>query len=154
MTIRTNVMSKKGRLTPTAMALYLNAAILAAILVTIISRDDAPGLIPAAWAQNQAPIAGGAGFFVMPAQFSDNAWGCYLLDVDTQTLCAYQWFLGEKQLRLVAARNFRYDRRLANFNTDHPSPAEVQQLVEKEQADDRVLNSNETPVSPEEQKPE
>lgn len=154
MAIRTNVMRKKARLTPTAIALYLNAALLAAILVSIVSRDESPGFMPAAWAQNQPPIAGGAGFFVMPAQFSDSTWGCYLLDVDTQTLCAYQWFLGEKQLRLVAARNFRYDRRLGNFNTDHPSPQEVQQLVEKEQAGDRVLNSNETPVSPEEEKPE
>jgi len=143
------MMNPKTRLTPTAIALYLNAALLAAILVALLARNDSPGLLPAAFAQNQPPIAGGAGFFVMPAQFAEKIWGCYLLDVDTQTLCAYQYFQGEKQLRLVAARNFRYDRRLANFNTDNPTPQEVRELVEKEQADERVLNSNDAPVSPE-----
>ena len=46
-----------------------------------------------------------------------------------------------RQLRLVAARNFRYDRRLGNFNTPSPSPAEVKNLVEKEQAEIHVLES-------------
>jgi len=142
---------RSRRLTPTAIALYLNAALLAAILLVMMGRNGIPDVLPAAMAQNQPPIAGGAGFFVMPAQFAEKIWGCYLLDVDTQTLCAYQYFQGEKQLRLVAARNFRSDRRLSNFNTDNPTPEEVAELVAKEQAADRVLNSNNeaAPESPE-----
>src|SRR5438477_543231 len=78
-----------------------------------------PMLMPQAFGQasGQMPaIAGGAGLFVTPAQFSTNTWGCYVMDVDQQTLCAYQYFPGERKLRLVAARNFRYDRRLGQFN--------------------------------------
>ena len=37
----------------------------------------------------QPAIAGGAGVFIAPAQFSSNIWGVYLLDVDQQTICAY-----------------------------------------------------------------
>jgi hypothetical protein len=90
----------------------------------------------------------------MPAQFFTSMWGCYVMDVDAQTLCAYQYFPAEKELRLVAARNFRYDRQLGKFNTEKPSPAEVKALVEKEKASDRVNNPDApTPPSPEAPKP-
>ena len=130
---------------PLLIALYLNAALLGAVLIALITRSDGVTLVAPAMAQAQAPatpaIAGGAGLFVVPAQFSTNTWGCYLMDVDSQSLVAYQYFPGEKQLRLVAARNFRYDRRLGNFNTPSPSPAEVKDLVEKEQANNRVTQT-------------
>jgi hypothetical protein len=84
----------------------------------------------------------------MPGQLSNNTWGCYLLDVDTQTLVAYQFYPGEKQLRLVAARNFKYDRKLSNFNTT-PVPQEVADLVKKEQQINRVVGANVPPTSPE-----
>ncbi len=122
------------RTTPLTVALYLNAALLAGILLTMGSRSSIPQILPVAAGQIQPPIAGGAGVFIMPAQFSTNLWGCYLMDVDAQTLCAYQYQPGEHQLRLMAARNFRWDRHLGNYNTANPSPAEVKDLVEKEQA--------------------
>ncbi len=125
-----------------AIALYINAALLFALVVILLSRDGSPRFMPAAFAQEQPPIAGGGGVFVMPAQFSVNTWGCYLLDIDAQTLCVYQFYPGDKQLRLLSARNFRFDRRLNNFNT-FPMPREVEELLEKERADARVLAPNE-----------
>src|SRR4051812_17505185 len=89
-------------------ALYLNATLLAAIVVLLLTRSTGAGLptvvlgstaMAQATPPQQAPIAGGAGVFVMPAQFAEKAWGCYLLDVDQQTICAYQYYPGEKQLR-------------------------------------------------------
>jgi hypothetical protein len=120
-------------------ALWINAALLVGVIVALLARDGArfPAFLPAAHAQPQQPIAGGAGLFLMPAQFSSNTWGCYVMDVDTQTLVAYQFLPGEKQLRLIAARNFRHDRRLSNFNTT-PPPDEVRDLLEKEQQTNRV----------------
>jgi hypothetical protein len=88
------------------------------------------------------PIAGGGGLFLMPAQFAVNQWGCYIMDIDRQTICAYQYYPAEHNLRLVAARNFTYDRMLKNFNTgSNPgemAPSEVRKIVEKEQQDERV----------------
>jgi hypothetical protein len=130
-------MSDSSRRNPLTLALYVNAALLAAILLVLMSRDSSPTLLAPAMGQQQPAIAGGAGFFVVPAQFSTTTWGCYLMDVDQQNLCAYQYVPGERQLRLVAARNFRYDRRLGNFNTGGPTPAEVKDLVEKEAAGTR-----------------
>jgi len=114
-------------------ALWANAALLAVIALLLVNRSSVPSFLPAAYAQNQPPIAGGAGVFVMPGQFRENVWGCYLLDVDSKTLCAYQYFPGEKKLRLAAARSYRSDVKLENFNTD-PSPNEIKALVDRQQA--------------------
>jgi hypothetical protein len=115
-------------------ALYLNAAALIAILLVLLGRSNTP-----AFAQNQLPIGGGAGVFIVPAQFSGTTFGCYLMDIDAQTLMAYQFIPNSTQLKLMAARNFRYDRRLGNYNT-LPVPMEIKQYVDQEQqAADRVL---------------
>jgi hypothetical protein len=131
-----------------ARALYVNAVLLGVLIVVLAMRDGSPRLIAPALGQ-QAPIGGGAGVFIVPGQFSVNTWGLYLIDVDAQTLCAYQYSPGEKELRLVAARNYRFDRRLGRFNTDKPSPEEVRDLVDREKQDERVKEQNNTPASPE-----
>ena len=51
-------------------ALWANAALITALAIVLLTRSDAPVLTPMAMAQTQLPIAGGAGLFVMPAQFS------------------------------------------------------------------------------------
>ncbi len=71
------------------------------------------------------------------------------MDIDAQTLCAYQFYPADKQLRLVASRYFRFDRRLHQFNTGTPSPDEVEQLVEREQDSARVKQQNNAPAQPE-----
>jgi hypothetical protein len=126
-------MHQSGRINPTTIALGAIALLLLCNLLTLLSRNDHPQFLPAAFAQRQQPIAGGAGLFVMPAQLSGNTWGCYLMDVDRGTLCVYQFIPGTRQLQFVAARNFVNDRRLMNFNTT-PSPAEIADLADKEAA--------------------
>jgi len=127
-------MTRLRQANPVAVALYVNAALLGGVLLVLLGRDSTLTLAPQAYAQQQPPIAGGAGLFIMPAQFSSNVWGLYLMDVDQQTICAYTVTGSPQQLRLIAARNFRNDRKLGNFNTATPSPSEVKDLVEKEQA--------------------
>jgi hypothetical protein len=154
-------MTESRRKNPLVYALYLNAALLAAILIVLISRGNGmPSVIPVAWGQdkpanlNPQPIAGGGGLFLMPAQFSPNTWGCYVMDIDTQTLCAYQFDGPGHSLHLMAARNFKNDRRLSNFNTQ-PAPNEVADWVKKEQEQLRGNAQNETaPASPETPKSE
>ena len=130
-------------------ALYFNALLLGGILLVLVTRDSGARVLPAAFAaEGPAPIAGGGGIFMMPGQFSVNTWGVYVMDIDQQTLCAYQFYPGDKQLRLVAARNFRYDRRLGNFNTT-PAPQEIKELLEKELHAGRVTDQNAAPAQPE-----
>lgn len=128
-------MGRSRRNRPLIVALYINAALMAAVLVTMLARGNLPAILPAAYgAFSPQPIAGGANLYLMPAQFNANTWGCYILDIDAQTLCAYRYKPGKNDgadLELVAARRITYDRRLTNFNSDHPSWLEVKQWVEQ-----------------------
>jgi len=121
---------------PLLIALYVNAAIMLAILAALLARGGAPTFLSAASAAplSPLPIAGGGSLYLMPAQFSTNSWGCYVLDIDTQALCAYRYRPTNDgaDLQLVAARKISYDRKLTNFNTGKPSPKEVKQMVEQE----------------------
>ena len=133
-------------------ALYVNAALLLAILVALLSGARMPSIGSAAYAEPLAPqpIAGGGGIYLMPAQFSGNSWGCYVMDVEAQTLCAYEFKPGgQGKLRLVSARSFRHDRRLQRFNIDGPSPEEVAKLVEMEQNARRGNPQNDAEQDPE-----
>lgn len=115
-------------------ALYVNAALLLAVLVALLARGNGPTFVPAAYgALSPQPIAGGGSLYLMPAQFSPNTWGCYILDIDTQTLCAYRYRPTNdgSDLQLVAARKVTYDRRLTKFNSEKPSPDEVKQWIEQ-----------------------
>jgi hypothetical protein len=116
-------------------ALYANVALLAAILVALLSRGAGFGSAAMA-ASTPLPIAGNGSLFVIPGQLTPNAWGCYLMDVDSQTLCTY-WYNGN-QLKLVAARSIRHDHELGNFNT-LPDPQEVERLVKIEHGKLRVI---------------
>src|SRR5262245_1538984 len=63
------VMDQPNRNRRLTIALYVNAALLGAILVALLARGGPPSMLPAAYAQNQLPIGGGAGVFLVPAQF-------------------------------------------------------------------------------------
>ena len=119
---------------PLKFALYANAAAVALVGLALWSKNGTPSLLSAALAQQTPqPIAGGAGLFLMPGQLAQNAWGCYVMDVDRQTLMVYQYQPGERWLKLTAARDFTYDRRLRSFNTD-PQPTDIKKMVEAAEA--------------------
>ena len=134
---------------PVLFALYLNAALLAGLLVAMLARGSgrSPFDSMAFGQPAPQPIAGGAGFYLMPAQFDRDHWGCYVMDVDAQTLIAYQYDNtgpgGQRNLRLVAARSFQYDRQLRSYNT-LPKPDEVQQLINI----DREGTTSDAPTNP------
>lgn len=128
-------MRRPRRHRPVVYALYANAALLGAILIVLLKGSGSATFLPSAYGAplSPQPIAGGANLYIMPAQFSPQTWGCYVLDIDAQTLCAYRYFPSATgdALRLVAARKIAYDRRLTNFNSDNPSWNVVRQWVEQ-----------------------
>jgi hypothetical protein len=127
-------MKRPRRRNPVATALYLNAGLLGAVLVALLARGGGFGLTSTANAapQPNPPAIGVVGnLALMPAQFSSNTWGCYVLDADKRTLCAYQYLPGMNQLRMVAARNFAQDLDLKNWNTG-PDLRDILRLTELE----------------------
>jgi hypothetical protein len=109
-------------------ALYANAALLLAILLAVVGRGPSSSFLPMASGANAPqPIAGNGNLYIMPAQLLNNVWGCYLLDVENQTLCTYSF--NGNQLLLKCARNIRYDHQLESYNTG-PDPEEIRKLIE------------------------
>ena len=133
---------------PVVAALSVNAALLLLILLSVILKDYKGLGTSAAYGQimngNLAP-GSSASLSVMPCQLSQNTWGCYMVDNYNQTLCVYQYLPGQ-DLRLLAARDIQYDRRLASFNTS-PAPKEIRALVER--ADEAPRSASTTNRSPE-----
>ena len=119
-------------------ALYVNAALIAAGVVALVSRDGSGSisLLPAAHAADGPAIGGGGNLYLIPGQFSERTYGCYVMDTDAQTLCVYRFDGAATTLKLIAARNFRHDRRLGHLNTT-PDPKEVEVMVETERAGGR-----------------
>jgi len=101
--------------------------LLFAILITLVARGGSGSMLPSAGAAiAPQPIAGNGNLYLMPCQLLNNVWGCYVMDVENQTLCTYSY--NGNQLRLIAARSIRYDHQLENYNTT-PDPEEIRKLV-------------------------
>jgi hypothetical protein len=120
------------------LALYINAGLLAALVVTMLARDGrgSISLLPAAHGAEGPAMGGGGNLYLIPGQFSESTYGCYVMDTDAQTLCVYKFDGRATTLKLIAARNFRHDRRLGHLNT-LPDPKEVEVMVEAERAGGR-----------------
>jgi hypothetical protein len=138
-------------------ALYLNAALLAAVVVLLASRSGS--ILSAANAApiTPGPIAGGNGLYIMPAQFLSNIWGCYIMDAEKQTLSAYAFYgntgSGRPELRLIASRGISQDRQLTNFNTG-PDPEDIRKLVQLGQQPTKIIRPQVGPGVNEQDKPD
>lgn len=73
------------------------------------------------------------GMVVVPGQLSRESYGVYLVDPEQGKICVYEYQTAQKQLRLLAVRNFTYDLRLDSYNTQ-PLPKEMKQLAEQLEA--------------------
>lgn len=87
-------------------------------------------------------MLGARGIYMMPAQLGANAFGVYLMDIDSSTICVYRALPDTSRFKLMAARSFKNDRFLEDFNNDTPTPRDVQKLVQKQR--ERVQEENKT----------
>ena len=82
-------------------------------------------------AQQQSTTEGG--IIVVPIQLERDSYGLAMVDTKGQTLWIYE--LSRRgatydRLRLVAARSWRYDRLLQQYNTAEPKPDQVRALLQ------------------------
>lgn len=69
---------------------------------------------------------------VVPLDLGANGVGLALIDRRHHTICIYEYNTrrdAHERLALLAARSFRYDTRLEQFNTAEPLPSEVRDLL-------------------------
>jgi hypothetical protein len=65
-------------------------------------------------------------------QYPSDSFGLYLLDLDAGNIVVYKALPDNNRFHLMAARNFRNDRFLEDFNNDSPTPKEVQKLIQQQ----------------------
>ncbi|NNM87702.1 MAG: hypothetical protein HKL95_04195 [Phycisphaerae bacterium] len=76
-----------------------------------------------------APTASNHSTYVLPLRLGDKSWGLVLVDRRQRVFCVYRFLESASRLRLVAARDYRYDLRLHDYNNTAPTPAQVKAMV-------------------------
>ncbi len=92
-------------------------------------------LSPGAEAFAQPTTASGLrGVYSFSAELSKGVHGVYMVDVDTMTIWCYEYSKERGCLQLAAARSWKYDRYLENYNNCGVPPELVQKMVEDQRA--------------------
>lgn len=84
-------------------------------------------------AQASADLASGSAILAVPIQISRENQGIALIDTRNRTLWIYELFdrqTGFKQIRLMAARSWEYDRLLTEWNSAEPTPHQIRTVLE------------------------
>ena len=71
--------------------------------------------------------------FAFTGQLSSDSYGVFMVDVDAGTIWCYRYVSNKNLLKLVAARDWKYDRYLENFSTE-PSPEFIKEELEQQRA--------------------
>jgi hypothetical protein len=118
---------------------WVIAGALVVIAVTLLVRPAEQPLQGLAFGQ---PVtSGGArGIFAFSGQLSKGTYGVYMVDVDAMTTWVYEYLPQKGCLRLAAARTWRYDRYLEDYNVCGPPPDAVERMVE-DQREYRIQSS-------------
>ncbi|HEW79161.1 MAG TPA: hypothetical protein ENH34_04245 [Phycisphaerales bacterium] len=72
------------------------------------------------------------GILVIPVQIERDSYGLAMVDTAGQTIWIYEINSrgsAHNRLRLLAARSWRYDRLLQQYNTAEPKPEQVKMLL-------------------------
>ena len=106
-------------------------------------------------AQAQLQASTDGQILAVPIQIARDSYGLVMVDTAGQTLWIYEissYGPAHSRLKLLAARSWRYDRLLQQYNTAEPKPEQVKMLLEnlgqlqkeqnKEKQQDSDINEN------------
>ncbi len=83
-------------------------------------------------AQAQLQAGPQEGIVVVPVQIDRDSYGLAMVDTIGQTMWIYELNNrgpAHSRLRLVAARSWRYDKMLQQYNTAEPKPEQIKELL-------------------------
>ena len=78
------------------------------------------------------PISDGQ-IMAVPVRVGQGGFGLAMIDTFNQTMWVYEFNnrgAAHNRLRLLAARSYKYDRLLQQYNNSEPTPSSVKQLLE------------------------
>ena len=108
----------------------LPALIVPGVLIVLFIGSK---LDPPATAQAELQTGTDNGILVIPVQIGRESYGLAMVDTVGQTLWIYELNSrgpAHSRLNLLAARSWRYDRLLEQYNTAEPKPEQVKMLLE------------------------
>lgn len=123
---------------------YVIAGALIALVVMQAFRADGSRFSDAAYAQS-VNSGGSRGIFAFSGQLTKGEFGLFMVDVDAMTIWAYEYQPQKSCLRLAAARTWRYDRYLENYNSCDLPPDAIEQMIEVQRQDRLQKNESEMP---------
>lgn len=105
------------------------------------------------------PLLGARGIYMAPAQLGPTTYGLYLMDVDAGTICVYKALPDTSRFRLMAARSFKNDRYLEDYDNEGILPRDVQKVISNQRQRQSLESQNGVPtvdqsVKPDENKPD
>ena len=89
---------------------------------------------PEADAAVELTSAGLDNIIVVPVQVARDSYGIAMVDTAGKTLWVYEVSSrgpSHNRLRLLAARNWKYDQLLEDYNTGEPKPRQVKEILRK-----------------------
>ena len=128
------------------------------ILISIISTTAAVVLLVGQMpAYAEEPYsAGSADIVVTTLEINSGREVLALIDRENRTICVYQYFTSRpahERFALVAARSFRYDSMLEDYNNADPSPEKVRQwILRSQQVETAIPARPATPAAEEKDK--
>ncbi|MCX5634505.1 MAG: hypothetical protein NTW55_01490 [Planctomycetota bacterium] len=133
---------------------WLLPAVITGAVLCLIFMAGRFGPPAKAYAQLQASTD--SGISAIPVQLTRDSYGLAMVDMASQTIWVYEIdnrSPAHNRLRLLAARSWKYDRMLENYNTADPKPEQVKMMLEKLTQHQKPQNS-EIQEMPEEQQQE
>jgi len=127
---------------PAAAAWLIAGALVVIATMLVLRQDSNPGNL--AWAQPSSG-AGARGVFAFSGQLSKTSYGVYLVDVDAMTMWVYEYLPQKGCLRLAAARTWRYDRYLEDYNLCDMPPDAVERMIEEQRQYKLQASESNTP---------
>ncbi|MBH56468.1 MAG: hypothetical protein CMJ82_04725 [Planctomycetaceae bacterium] len=73
----------------------------------------------------------GNNYLLMSSQDTEEGQQLTVIDVKTKAICVYLIQRGSGKIKLLSARNARWDFELDEFNSDTPTPREIQRLIQQ-----------------------
>ena len=73
----------------------------------------------------------GSNYLLMSSLNTEEGQQLTVIDVKTKAICVYLIRRGSGKIKLLSARNGRWDFQIDEFNSDTPTPREIQRLTER-----------------------
>ena len=123
---------------------WVIAAALVVLATTQLVRTPVSTTSGTAYAQS-VTSGGARGVFAFTGQLSKGSFGLYMVDSDAMTLWVYEYLPQKGCLRLAAARSWRYDRYLENYNACGLPPDAIEDMIEQQRQYQLQSSENQMP---------